>query len=453
MQRRRFLTAGGALGITALAGCSGGDDSVQDSDGDGVIDSQDYAPNDPEVQEKADLQGTVTPSPTPTSTATAAPTASPTPSPTATPTPTETPTPTPTEAPTPTPTEPNSIDVDENAFYDSESRFVEYSSETATVFVHPDGPGVETLDSQDVWILASEYGETTTTGRGHTSLSNTGSGGTEATVSLDWDTKPTGTNLYYWLVLAPQGTTYEELSGENAVFLRETNPFEIEADGVTISPASVSELEDVGADDGEKFNREVREGEFEITLTGTTQGQAWEVIYYIFKSAYIRGRRRDHGRSRSEFVAYETESGFSSEIAGIFDDEAERNGFDGKRMKIEFVIDAIQHIPYVPDDVSTGYDDYTKYGTELLAELAGDCEDTSILMAGVLQSEPFGYDMILIQPPGHMAVGIYGQDDLPGYYWELDGRRYYYIETTGSGWAIGDIPEEYEGVDAYTYQV
>ncbi len=168
MQRRRFLTAGGALGITALAGCSGSDDSVQDSDGDGVIDSQDYAPNDPEVQEKADLQGTVTPSPTPTSTATAAPTASPTPSPTATPTPTPTstatPTPTPTETPTPTPTEPNSIDVDESAFYDSESRFVEYSSEEATVFVHPDGPGVETLDSQDVWVLASEYGETTTVG-------------------------------------------------------------------------------------------------------------------------------------------------------------------------------------------------------------------------------------------------------------------------------------------------
>jgi len=31
------------------------DSDVQDSDGDGVIDSEDYAPNDPEVQEKSDL--------------------------------------------------------------------------------------------------------------------------------------------------------------------------------------------------------------------------------------------------------------------------------------------------------------------------------------------------------------------------------------------------------------
>lgn len=32
------------------------EDDIQDSDGDGVIDSEDYAPNDPEVQEKSDLQ-------------------------------------------------------------------------------------------------------------------------------------------------------------------------------------------------------------------------------------------------------------------------------------------------------------------------------------------------------------------------------------------------------------
>ncbi|WP_436909936.1 hypothetical protein [Halosimplex marinum] len=73
MDRRHFLTAGAVL----VSGCSGltGDDSndVQDSDGDGVIDSEDYAPNDPDVQEKSDLQGggstpTATPSPSPTPT-------------------------------------------------------------------------------------------------------------------------------------------------------------------------------------------------------------------------------------------------------------------------------------------------------------------------------------------------------------------------------------------------
>ena len=38
-------------------GSSSGD-SIQDSDGDGVIDSEDYAPQDPDVQQKSDLQNT-----------------------------------------------------------------------------------------------------------------------------------------------------------------------------------------------------------------------------------------------------------------------------------------------------------------------------------------------------------------------------------------------------------
>lgn len=60
MHRRAFLAT---AGTASLAGCSGlfgsdddSDDDVADSDGDGVVDAQDYAPQDPEVQEKADLE-------------------------------------------------------------------------------------------------------------------------------------------------------------------------------------------------------------------------------------------------------------------------------------------------------------------------------------------------------------------------------------------------------------
>lgn len=44
--------------LVALSGCLGvleQDDSVSDTDGDGMIDSQDYAPDDPNVQEKSDV--------------------------------------------------------------------------------------------------------------------------------------------------------------------------------------------------------------------------------------------------------------------------------------------------------------------------------------------------------------------------------------------------------------
>lgn len=53
MKRRQFIWAG--IGIP-LAGCTGSEETgPKDSDGDGMIDSRDYAPQDSEVQEKEDL--------------------------------------------------------------------------------------------------------------------------------------------------------------------------------------------------------------------------------------------------------------------------------------------------------------------------------------------------------------------------------------------------------------
>ncbi|WP_353634736.1 hypothetical protein [Halobacterium sp. NMX12-1] len=51
-----------------------------------------------------------------------------------------------------------------------------------------------------------------------------------------------------------------------------------------------------------------------------------------------------------------------------------------------------------------------------------------------------------------MTGGIYG-DELPGRYYTLDGRDYYYIETTGTGWGIGEIPETYVGESDTLYQI
>ena len=63
MQRRTLLVQAISIATISFAGCASltSDDDVQDSDGDGVIDSQDYAPQDPAVQEKSDV---LTPTPT-----------------------------------------------------------------------------------------------------------------------------------------------------------------------------------------------------------------------------------------------------------------------------------------------------------------------------------------------------------------------------------------------------
>lgn len=57
--RRRILQMSSIVIGSGIAGCAGlgsQEDDIQDSDGDGVIDSEDYAPQDPEVQEKSDVQ-------------------------------------------------------------------------------------------------------------------------------------------------------------------------------------------------------------------------------------------------------------------------------------------------------------------------------------------------------------------------------------------------------------
>ena len=67
--RRRFLRTGGVVGIAGLTGCSQitGGNSVKDTDGDGVIDSEDYAPRDASVQDAEDIDDGQTGAETPES--------------------------------------------------------------------------------------------------------------------------------------------------------------------------------------------------------------------------------------------------------------------------------------------------------------------------------------------------------------------------------------------------
>jgi hypothetical protein len=47
-----------------------------------------------------------------------------------------------------------------------------------------------------------------------------------------------------------------------------------------------------------------------------------------------------------------------------------------------------------------------------------------------------------------MAAGVKGGKSIPGSYYEVDGTRYYYVETTSPGWEIGDVPEQMKGQPA-----
>ena len=122
------------------------------------------------------------------------------------------------------------------------------------------------------------------------------------------------------------------------------------------------------------------------------------------------------------------------------------NSFD----QISFVLAFIQSLPYTSDSVTTGQDEYPRFPIETLVDDGGDCEDTSILFATLTLI--MGYGTVYINPTNHYAVGILG-NDLQGTYWTYQNKTYYYCETTGNGFKIGQLPDEFQGQTAYIYSI
>lgn len=121
--------------------------------------------------------------------------------------------------------------------------------------------------------------------------------------------------------------------------------------------------------------------------------------------------------------------------------------------KVSFVLAFVQSLPYTSDKVTTGYDEYPRFPIETLVDDGGDCEDTSILFATITLI--MGYGTVYINPPDHYAVGVLG-DNLKGTSWEYpegSGNKYYYCETTGDGFTIGQLPDQFSGQSAYIYSI
>lgn len=104
--------------------------------------------------------------------------------------------------------------------------------------------------------------------------------------------------------------------------------------------------------------------------------------------------------------------------------------------RVDFVLSFVQSLPYTLDDVTTGYDEFRRYAIETLIEGGGDCEDTTILVAAILRG--LGEKTALIFTPGHIALGVSG--DFEGVSLTYNNTKYYYCETTGTGWAVGMLP-------------
>ena len=448
MERRDYLIGVAALGASASsAGCTGlggGGRSGQsttrpDSDDDGVPDGDDYAPSDPDVQSKSDVEAAST-----TAIKATTGTATRTTSTTITDT-TSRPT---TDASASIPS--NTLQASYEPLLGRTSYFKTYGFTESTVTVNPATLEARYSDGAKLVVYTFTHPSRETAFAVASSKRFSVEDRTdpfEVTASSVETAVPDDRPVYNIALLIPGDLTLESAETSDFEKLCESNRYRVEAARAVKDPHPAS-LESVETD---TFARNAGEGTFILDYSGTTRGRDWQAGYVIHKSIYVERLEEPRGRSRKEYAEV-AQNGFSETMGRILIDEAESNGFVDKREQAAFLIDFVQNLPYVTDDVSKGYDDYTKFVVETLTEGNGDCEDTAILLATLLQSTPFDYDAVLLLYDDHMAVGVYGED-LPGYYYDYDGRRYYYLESTGEDWGVGDIPDTYEGERARVIQV
>lgn len=196
---------------------------------------------------------------------------------------------------------------------------------------------------------------------------------------------------------------------------------------------------------------------YEKTFDWDYNGKHWtwnlsipQVLYDAYKSVPVYSRTHS-GPSGYGFLTT-TQDSYIRSLAIKLNETANSQGY-GSYDKVSFALAFVQSLQYTSDNVTEGYNEYPRFPIETLVDDGGDCEDTSVLFASI--TLVMGYGTVYISPPNHYAVGILG-NGLQGASWTYpqdSNQTYYYCETTGSGFKIGQLPDEFRGESAYIYSI
>ena len=170
-------------------------------------------------------------------------------------------------------------------------------------------------------------------------------------------------------------------------------------------------------------------------------GTKFSMTAEYYKDSYETYSERTRSRDFDKFVTDTYDDTLISQLTSHMEEMAHDGGY-GENDIPYITMAFVQSLPYVSDSASAGYDEYPRFPFETLYHGGGDCEDSSILLAALLYD--MGYGVALLELPGHMAVGVKGDADLSGSYYDYDGTKYFYLEPTNSGWDVGVIPDEYK---------
>lgn len=171
------------------------------------------------------------------------------------------------------------------------------------------------------------------------------------------------------------------------------------------------------------------------------EGYRWHLTLLLDDKLYDAYESRTRKREYDLFASDPYDDWLIKNIANALLSLSKEYGLEEDKIP-GLCVSFIQSLNYTSDLTSSGYDQYPRFPYETLYNNGGDCEDTSILSVAILQE--MGYDVVLLELPEHMALGIKCDPDTKGRSFEYKNDHYYYLETTGSNWQIGEMPEEYE---------
>ncbi|MDD1701453.1 MAG: PEGA domain-containing protein [Methanoregula sp.] len=171
-----------------------------------------------------------------------------------------------------------------------------------------------------------------------------------------------------------------------------------------------------------------------------SQGQAQSVTLDIPESLYEYYKNQTHTTDIQSLKGYAISDNDRIYLHDLIGKLKESGGNKNLAARNDYrnAVAFVQSIVYADDiDPQTGTPtDYWNYPIETLVEGKGDCEDTAILTAALLKE--MDYDVAVVLLPGHAAVAV-ACDNCNGYYYPIDGKRYYYLETTGTGFSLGSM--------------
>ncbi len=187
--------------------------------------------------------------------------------------------------------------------------------------------------------------------------------------------------------------------------------------------------------------------DFDWKYKGKSYGMWWEADFSVIDNLHRKNVERwaTTDRESKVFVDYNSDS-----VGKICEVLTEQSKNMSSADRANFVLAFVQQVTvYEYDEDYNGEEEYYKYATETLYDMRGDCEDTAILYCALMKR--MGYEVALCEytgeeyeDRGHVAAAVYVPSGIYGTYYDMDGKEFYYCETTSDTMKVGEEWDEYD---------